>query len=136
MKTRDNPLFLRKPILICLLRRESTSLFRQSRTKTRLFFANNGFGFGIWICRFFFHLIVRRHRLIEIEIKGTSLRVATCSKQNSRRGGLEVSTTANAGSIDESPMAYKTPEGIISAIRDTVIIEKIIKPVYNFKSCS
>ena len=44
-------------------------------------------------------------------------------------------TTANAGSIDECPMAYKAPEGIISAIGDAVNIEKAIRPIYNFKAC-
>ena len=44
-------------------------------------------------------------------------------------------TTANAGSIDECPMAYKAPDMIISAIGDTVCIEKTIRPIYNFKAC-
>ena len=45
-------------------------------------------------------------------------------------------TTANAGSIDECPMAYKAPEGIIALIKDTVRIEKTIRPIYNFKACN
>ena len=45
-------------------------------------------------------------------------------------------TTANAGSIDECPMAYKAPDGIIALIGDTVSIEKTIRPIYNFKACS
>ena len=45
-------------------------------------------------------------------------------------------TTANAGSIDECPMAYKAPEGIIASIGDTVSIEKAIRPIYNFKACN
>ena len=45
-------------------------------------------------------------------------------------------TTANAGSIDECPMAYKAPEGIIALIGDTVRIDKTIRPIYNFKACS
>lgn len=45
-------------------------------------------------------------------------------------------TTANAGTIDECPMAYKAPEGIISVIGDTVKIEKTIQPIYNFKACN
>ncbi|MCL2810986.1 MAG: RtcB family protein [Clostridia bacterium] len=45
-------------------------------------------------------------------------------------------TTANAGSIDECPMAYKAPEGIIAFIGDTVRIEKTIRPIYNFKACN
>jgi len=45
-------------------------------------------------------------------------------------------TTANAGTIDECPMAYKAPEGIVSVIGDTVNIEKTIRPIYNFKACN
>ena len=44
-------------------------------------------------------------------------------------------TTAEIGSIDECPMAYKPPERIIDAIGETVDIEQIIKPIYNFKAC-
>ncbi len=44
-------------------------------------------------------------------------------------------TTATLGSIDECPMAYKAPERILDFIKDTVCIEEIIKPIYNFKSC-
>ncbi|MCL2461341.1 MAG: RtcB family protein [Defluviitaleaceae bacterium] len=45
-------------------------------------------------------------------------------------------TTANEGSLDECPMAYKAPDGIISLIGDAVRIEKMIRPVYNFKACN
>lgn len=44
------------------------------------------------------------------------------------------STTVGAGTLDESPMAYKPPQEIIEFIQPTVQIEKVIKPVYNFKS--
>lgn len=44
-------------------------------------------------------------------------------------------TTANLGSLDECPMAYKSPDRIIPLIGDTVAIEEIIKPIYNFKAC-
>lgn len=43
-------------------------------------------------------------------------------------------TTATEATIDESPMAYKPAEEIISLISPTVEIERIIKPVYNFKA--
>lgn len=36
--------------------------------------------------------------------------------------------------IDESPMAYKPAETIIEAIKDTVDIYAIVKPIYNFKA--
>ena len=44
------------------------------------------------------------------------------------------STTVNASTLDESPDAYKPSEQIIEAIKDTVEIEKIIKPIYNYKA--
>lgn len=43
-------------------------------------------------------------------------------------------TSVNANTIDESPMAYKDKDLIIDAIKDTVDIEFIMKPVYNFKA--
>lgn len=44
------------------------------------------------------------------------------------------STSVNEGTIDEAPMVYKPMEEIINHIKDTVVIEKIIKPIYNFKA--
>lgn len=44
------------------------------------------------------------------------------------------STCVEESTIDESPMAYKPMEDIIENIKDTVEIDKIIKPIYNFKS--
>ena len=44
------------------------------------------------------------------------------------------STSVCMETIDESPMAYKPADEIISAIADTVEIERIIKPLYNYKA--
>lgn len=44
------------------------------------------------------------------------------------------STTVGLSTIDEAPMAYKSMSEIIENIYDTVTIDKIITPVYNFKS--
>ncbi|MBO5111180.1 MAG: RtcB family protein [Clostridia bacterium] len=44
-------------------------------------------------------------------------------------------TTAQIGSLDECPMAYKPPEKILSQIGDTVHVEETLRPVYNFKAC-
>ena len=44
------------------------------------------------------------------------------------------SSTVNQDTLDECPMAYKDSQSIISAIGDTVRIEKQIRPIYNFKS--
>ncbi|WP_124098702.1 RtcB family protein [Ruminococcus sp. Marseille-P6503] len=43
-------------------------------------------------------------------------------------------TSVNAGTLDESPMAYKTMEDIVDNIGDTAEILDIIKPIYNFKA--
>lgn len=43
-------------------------------------------------------------------------------------------TSVNKSTLDESPMAYKNMEDIIGNIGPTVDIEKIIRPVYNFKA--
>ena len=43
-------------------------------------------------------------------------------------------TSVSTETIDESPMAYKPMDEILRNIGDTVSVEKIIKPVYNFKA--
>ncbi len=43
-------------------------------------------------------------------------------------------TSVNNSTIDEAPSAYKPMEDILSVIGDTVEIQKIIKPIYNFKA--
>lgn len=43
-------------------------------------------------------------------------------------------TSVCQSTIDESPMVYKPIEEIIENIKDTVTVEKIVKPVYNFKA--
>ncbi len=44
------------------------------------------------------------------------------------------STCVNQSTLDESPMAYKPIDSIVSNIKDTVEIIDIIKPIYNFKA--
>ncbi len=43
-------------------------------------------------------------------------------------------TSVNAQTLDECPMAYKGMEDIVENIGDTAVIERVIKPVYNFKA--
>ncbi|MCL2354784.1 MAG: RtcB family protein [Oscillospiraceae bacterium] len=43
-------------------------------------------------------------------------------------------TSVNQSTIDEAPMVYKPMQEIIDNIGDTVNIERIIKPIYNFKA--
>lgn len=45
-------------------------------------------------------------------------------------------TSVNKDTLDECPMAYKGMEDIIGNIGDTAVVDKIIKPIYNFKSSS
>lgn len=44
------------------------------------------------------------------------------------------STSVCEDTLDEAPQAYKPMQSIIDAIGDTVTIEKIIRPIYNFKA--
>ena len=43
-------------------------------------------------------------------------------------------TSVNAQTLDECPMAYKSIDDIVDNIGDTVVINEIIKPIYNFKA--
>lgn len=43
-------------------------------------------------------------------------------------------TSANASTIDESPMAYKGMDNIVNNIEPTADIVKVIKPIYSFKA--
>ena len=43
-------------------------------------------------------------------------------------------TSVCPGTLDESPMAYKTMEDIVDNIGDTAEIIDVIKPIYNFKA--
>lgn len=52
--------------------------------------------------------------------------------QNSMSGIY--SSSVNKDTIDESPMAYKPMQEIIDNIGETIEIERIIKPIYNFKA--
>ena len=43
-------------------------------------------------------------------------------------------TSIGVDTLDEAPMVYKPMDEIVENIKDTIEIEKIIKPVYNFKA--
>ncbi|MER1985149.1 MAG: RtcB family protein [Solibacillus sp.] len=43
-------------------------------------------------------------------------------------------TTVNEHTIDESPFAYKTLQEIVDNTKDTIELQEIIKPIYNFKA--
>lgn len=44
------------------------------------------------------------------------------------------STCINESTLDESPQAYKSIDSIINQVTSTIDIDKIIKPIYNFKA--
>jgi len=41
-------------------------------------------------------------------------------------------TSVNASTLDEAPMAYKSLEDIIDVIRESVDVIDVMKPIYNF----
>ena len=44
------------------------------------------------------------------------------------------SMSISAGTLDEALFAYRSLEDIESAVSNTVKIDKIVKPAYNFKA--
>ena len=57
----------------------------------------------------------------------------TVSEFKKQMNGI-YTTSVNRSTLDECPMAYKNIEDIVNNITDTVAIDKIIKPIYNFKA--
>ena len=67
--------------------------------------------------------------LSRVEAKAT----LTLSEFKRQMEGI-YSTSVSYDTIDESPMAYKSIDDIVSNIGETVDINDIIKPIYNFKA--
>lgn len=44
------------------------------------------------------------------------------------------SICVNKDTLDESPFAYRKIQDIIEAVGDTMEIDNVIKPIYNFKA--
>lgn len=65
--------------------------------------------------------------------RGKAKELVTIDEFQERMKGIW-STSVTQNTIDESPMAYKNIEEIITNIEDTVEIVDIIKPLYNFKA--
>jgi len=57
----------------------------------------------------------------------------TVSEYKKQMQGI-YTTSVNSGTLDECPMAYKSMEDIVGCIGDTVEINEVIKPIYNFKA--
>ena len=45
-------------------------------------------------------------------------------------------SSVEQSTLDESPMAYKPMDEILTHVKDTIVINDIIKPLYNFKATS
>lgn len=54
-------------------------------------------------------------------------------KEDMKQSGV-YTTTANQGTLDESPEAYKSMDLILENIKETVEVLEMVKPVYNFKA--
>ena len=65
--------------------------------------------------------------------RGEAKATLTLSEFKKQMNGI-YSTSVSRDTIDESPMAYKSIDDIVSNIGDTVDINDIIKPIYNFKA--
>ncbi len=57
----------------------------------------------------------------------------TVSEYKKQMKGI-YTTSVNSGTLDECPMAYKSIDDIVNNIGETVEINDIIKPIYNFKA--
>ena len=57
----------------------------------------------------------------------------TVSSFKSEMKGI-YSSCISKDTLDEAPFAYRTIEDITEVIGDTVTIDNIIRPVYNFKA--
>lgn len=65
--------------------------------------------------------------------RSEALQSFTLSAFKKAMNGIYTTSVAK-DTIDECPMAYKPMEGIMRNISDTVIIDKILRPIYNFKA--
>ncbi len=57
----------------------------------------------------------------------------TLSEFKKQMNGI-YTTSVHTSTIDECPMAYKPIDEIIENVKDTVTVNEIIKPIYNFKA--
>jgi RNA-splicing ligase RtcB len=73
------------------------------------------------------------HGAVRIASRSSAKEQFTLSEFKTSMQGIWT-TSVSTSTLDESPMAYKPPQEILSAIQDTVDILEIIKSVYNFKA--
>ena len=65
--------------------------------------------------------------------RGEAKQLFSLSEFHSAMEGI-YSTSVGQSTLDECPMAYKDPDTIFDDIQPAVIVEKLIRPIYNFKA--
>lgn len=65
--------------------------------------------------------------------RGEARRSFTIAQYAKEMEGI-YTTSVSLDTIDEAPMAYKSMDEIVRNIQDTVTVDQIIRPVYNFKA--
>ena len=73
------------------------------------------------------------HGAGRIMTRGEAKETLTLSEFKKQMEGI-YTTSVSRSTIDEAPMAYKSMDDITGNIKDTVEIDEIIKPIYNFKA--
>lgn len=71
--------------------------------------------------------------IIPINMRDGVLSRFTVSSFKSEMKGI-YSTCIGKSTLDEAPFAYRAIEDIQSVIKDTVTVDKVIRPIYNFKA--
>ena len=72
------------------------------------------------------------HNYIDFSGETPVLRKGAIQFQNAMEGIHSI--CINKDTLDESPFAYRKMEEILQVIGETVTVERILKPVYNFKA--
>lgn len=70
-----------------------------------------------------------------IMARGDVKKSHTLSEYRKLMSGIH-SPSINKETLDEAPFAYRGIEEILSAIKDTVTVEEVMRPVYNYKAGS
>jgi RNA-splicing ligase RtcB len=65
--------------------------------------------------------------------RGNAKEKFTVAQYEAEMAGI-FSSTVNASTLDESPMAYKAMAGVLEWIEPTAKVLERIRPVYNFKA--
>jgi len=64
--------------------------------------------------------------------RGEAKRTLSMDEYKGSMDGI-YTTSVNTSTLDEAPMAYKNMDEIIENTKDTISLDMVIKPVYNYK---